>query len=260
MESSAEVKYSTEVKSFPPVDVLYKGKADVNSRLIIVDGNILSNALQESNYPSSIVKPLVIDDTGAALLSMAHYDSIHKKIVINEESLIDGLRKVRNKEYQLLEGLEPNRIKDFLKVVSNFINPITAPYMFLRDQGAISAYTGNEKRHSDYIAAAQKGFVRTKAGQAEQLSPEESLEHAKHFFDGLLEKATPGLVGWILAHEYEHRNKVGMKLAVKMGSLILPFVAGGLAAKYSLPGNELSVGVVDAFPFGILGDVAGRIL
>lgn len=251
VETAEKIPYS-------PVEVTYEGNIDPIAPPLKVDGVRLSQAIQESNYPPSIAKPIAITTGPTAIPGeLAHFETLRNRLVLNQDSIIETLKHIRQLEHNYLDSIQtdPRRLKRFIKSATRLFNPITAPYELLAISGrGQHVFSGSAARNLRYLDAAKKGFEVNRNGQNVKLSKEESITRAKDFTDRLLEIATPGIIGWVIAHEYEHRYHIKGKTALKIGSLFGPSLAGvALTSALSSP-ETLSGGVL----LGVVGSIFGR--
>lgn len=244
---------------YPPVQVTYEGNIDPVSPPFKIDGVRLSQAIQDSNYPVSIVKPIAITNEPTAIPGgLAHFDRAKNRIVLYQGSITEALQYLRGIEHDYLDSIQtkPDRLKRFIVSAGRLLNPITAPYELLAIRGhRIHVFSGNTKRRLRYLDAAKEGFEVNRNGQIVKLSKyEESLPRAKDFMDRLFERAAPGIIGWVIAHEYEHGHHVKRKAALKVGSIISSFL-GGATLAYALSSPE---GAAGGFLLGMVGVVFGK--
>lgn len=251
VETAERIPYS-------PVQVTYEGNIDPVSPPLKIDGTLLSQAIQESNYPPSIAKPIAITNGPTAIQGeLAHFDTLRSRMVLNQDSIMETLRHIRQMEHGYLDSIQtnPSRLKRFIKSAGRLLNPITAPYELLAIRGrGQHVFSGSAARSLHYLDAAKEGFEVNRNGQLVKLSKEESITRAKDFMDRLLERAAPGIIGWVIAHEYEHRHNVKRKTALKVGSLLAPFL-GGVTLASTLSSPEVIVG---GLLLGMVGATLGR--
>lgn len=245
-----------ESKIYPSIGVRYEGELTPETALFKIDGELLAKAIRESDYSGIVISNVVISDkvgTG----EIAHMNSYTNQAVIYHDQLVATLRRFRQAEHEGLDALpeNSNKFKNFLNAVGYLLNPFTAPYKLLADKGRyMHVYSGNIDRRNRYRDQAQEGFEVKRGGETVKMSRAESVHRAKQFFDRLLERATPGIIGWVVAHEFEHNHNHGKKLAIKVGSLFGPVLGVGAAAQAAGVPELMGTGVI----LGWVGAVLGR--
>ncbi len=244
---------NTEKPQNPPVEIKYEGDINPISPPIRIDGALISKAVEESNYPHSVARPITIKNSSESA-KMAHFNHITGNVTINQRAIVNSLKEVRKREYKYLESeqMEPGRLKKFLMLAGALINPVTAPYALLGNR-EMHTLSGNKTRRQKYLEAAKAGF---NTGRSGQLSKEESIARAKDLMDKLIEKSAPFMIGWTIAHEYEHGHFGKEKLGLKLSSMIAPIFGGAtLASVLSSPESSQA-----AFAAGLfLGHVGGTL-
>lgn len=242
---------TAEIQPIPEILVSYE-LSEQTKPLFKINGKLLGKALQESGYKTSILCPITITDFGMPE-SLAYYDPARGRVIVNQNTVIEQVRKVREEELAYLKGIKTNKLKRILQMAKGYVNPISLPYMTLPDYGSVHHFSGSSQRRDRYLQAAQKGFPDNQ-GEA-RYSREDALSRSKQFIDGLIEKATPGVIGWVIAHEFEHRNEAKRKIGVGLGLLLTPLLAG--TATISGPPSE-SGGFMAGIFGAYLGYVIGR--
>lgn len=243
---------------YPPIQVKYEGELTPENALFTIDGTLLSTALQESGYSKSVSSNVVISDE-SVLGEIAHQNSYKNEIVVYQSAVINTLKNLRREEHEGLNLVPENssRLKNFLYRIRYLLNPMEAPYLLLSDKGKeMHVYSGNRERRNRYRDQAQEGFEFKRDGETVKLSRDESVAHAKQLFDRLLERAVPGILGWVVAHEFEHKHHHGRKLAIKVGSLFGPVLGVGVAAQAVGAPGLIGAGVVLGYVGSILGKTA----
>ena len=224
----AEAEKMEEIRKQYPISVSYSREKNPSLHLFTVDEQALQQVLSDMDYkpfPGQKRELTIFDtNTNMFLQSMTSLPGT-KNMLFNEATFIDFVRTVRQRGQDALEGIEPGKWEKYLqplRILGNLLNPTKAAYLFLRNQGKIPFYRGNQERHQQYIDAAKKGFVTMQDGQKVEHSPEESIVRAKEYLDTLLEKAAPSMIGWYLAHTFERRRNAMRKGALKVGLTVLP--------------------------------------
>lgn len=222
-------------------------------------GGGISKAVQESNYPPSVARPILITNSVSGIPGvLAYYETVRDRLVLNQGSVVNTLKEIREIEHGFLDSpsTPPNRLKTFLQRAGRLLNPITTPYALLGNRGQ-HIHSGNADRRWNYLDAAREGFEVQQDGQTVRLSSNESIARAKDFLDRLLERATPGIIGWIIAHEYEHRYHLKGKLALKAGTLLTPLIGGLIVSHFSSPESAYTIAAEGGI-VGIIASAFGR--
>ncbi len=250
---------SREHQTYKPINVRYEGELTPETALFKVNGQLLGKAIQESGYSGMVISNVVISDQPGKVEEIAHMNSYTNEAIIYHDELIATLRRFKQGEDQGLDALpeKSSKLKNFIYRVGYLLNPLTAPYEILENRGRyMHAYSGKLDRRNRYRDQAQEGFEFKRNGEIVKMSREESVVHAKQFFDRLLERATPGIIGWIVAHEFEHKHQHGRKLAMKVGSLFGPILGVGAASQAVGAPELIGVGVILGWVGAILGKTA----
>lgn len=253
MLANAETGTTTEAQ-FPKIDVKYE-LAPGETPFIAIDGQMLGKALQEVGYGTSIISPLVIAHKTTIPGRLASYEPVGKDVVISQDGVITALKILREKEHNYLDGVKGSRLMHLLKIIDGYLNLFSLPHRTLRNRGRVHFYSGNLQRREEYLAEAKKGLFRItgEEGVKINLSKEESVKRAKQVIDSLIEKATPGLIGWLIAHEFEHKNKIRTKKAIVFGLTVSPLVAAA-----SIPGVPTEGSLLLGFLGSFIGVTLGR--
>src|SRR3989344_2717740 len=250
---------TSEGVKYPPLNVRYEGELTPENALFNIDGTLLAQAIQESGYSRFVVSNVVISnkaDTG----EIAHFNGYKNEVVLYQDEVIKSLRRHRQEEQDGLDAVSesPNRLKDFLYRVRYLLNPMEAPYQQLNNKGKyLHIYSGNRDRRNRYRDQAQEGFEFKKDGETVKLSREESVDHAKQLFDRLLERAAPGILGWVVAHEFEHKHHHGRKLSIRVGSLLVPGFGGFVVGSAVGTGLAIPAFAMGGALLGWVGSIVG---
>lgn len=206
-----EIAAVPEITKQQLVDVKYE--IDPKNSLFQFDGNALGEALIQIGYSPNILRPLVIDSDPLTPHVLARYDAIRRSVIIHNNSFLNTVKQVYDMALETM-GEKPE-IKDeegLLQKITDstfrLVFPVFWPYRMIKNNYT-DFYAGKPERMINYLKAAKDGTLMPGKPLEEQRA------RAKSFINKLTEKATKRYVGWTIAHEYEHIQDHGRKLALK---------------------------------------------
>jgi len=257
---------SPETSGTPIVDVRYGKGMNFQNSLLQIDGQALGNALVKIGYAPSTLKPLVIEDDPNSFV-IGKYDPLTKTVNLNQRTLINSIKGFYSQVLHYIDEIPSDKTGEkqdlFAKISQSSwfknISPPYWPYAMLKNKGIVQFWTGNNERRSNYLNAAKAGTL-----EPDKTIEEQRARAAAHM-GTLIELASKRFTGWTMAHEYEHVNKSGKKIAIKYGLGLAPIIAGLTVLEpitSSIPqssqGDATYIGVFASLGLGLYGFIKGR--